>query len=178
MSIWGRVLKSAVKITGWKCRYGSRLDTSWMQGFDRLHLELASRAKIRLGERIQNRGVLYLLCGQAGRMRIGAHVFFNTNCCVSCMEEIIIGDYCKIGNNTVIVDHDHNYRDGESEYLTGRITIGDRVWIGANCTILRGAEIGDDCVIAAGSVVKAHVPSGSVLYQKRKSTVIAKGVST
>lgn len=171
MSRWGRALRSAVKIIYWKCRYGSRFMTSYVQGFDHLHLEIASRAGIHLGERIQNRGALYLLCGQAGKMKIGSHVFFNTNCSVSCMGETVIGDYCKIGNNTVIVDHDHNYKNQDSEYLVGKITIGNRVWIGANCTILQGAHIGDDCVIAAGSIVRSDVPAGSIVYQKRQTTI-------
>ena len=111
---------------------------------------------------------------EGGRLRIGAHVFFNTNCSVSCMGEIRIGEYCKIGNNVVIVDHDHNYKDQSSEFLTGSIVIGNRVWIGANCTILQGAQIGDDCVIAAGSIVKGVVPAGSVYVQKRQTTVTDK----
>ena len=170
----GHVLKSAAKILYWKCRYGSRFQAAPVQGFDRLYLELAPKAKISLAERIQNRGMLYLLCGQGGRLRIGAHVFFNTNCSVSCMGEIRIGEYCKIGNNVVIVDHDHNYKDQSSEFLTGSIVIGNRVWIGANCTILQGALIGDDCVIAAGSIVKGVVPAGSVYVQKRQTTVTDK----
>lgn len=167
MSRLGRVIRSAVKIVYWKCRYGSRLQTSLIQGFDQLHIELARRAGIYFGERIQNRGMLYVICGGHGKLHVGEHVFFNTNCSVTCLEKVEIGDYCKFGNNTVIVDHDHNYRDTGSEYVTGKIVIGNRVWVGANCTILRGAHIGDDCVIAAGSVVKSDVPAGTLYCQKR-----------
>ena len=93
---------------------------------------------VRLGERIQNRGNLYLICAQNGKLQIGGHVFFNTGCSVSCMEEVAIGAYCKIGNNTVIVDHDHNFKketgnpdkSGENEFLSGKIVIGSRVWMG------------------------------------------------
>jgi acetyltransferase-like isoleucine patch superfamily enzyme len=45
---------------------------------------------------------------------------------------------------------------------TKPIRIGHRVWVGVNVTILSGVEIGDDCVIAAGSVVTTAVPSGSI----------------
>ncbi len=134
-------------------------------------LELARGGRVTFGERSQNRGHLYVQCGPEGRLQIGSHVFFNTGCNVACMGETRIGDYCKIGNNTVIVDHDHNYKDDGGEFLTGEIRIGNRVWIGANCTILKGARIGDDCVIAAGSIVNGEVPAGSVLYQKRESCI-------
>jgi len=40
------------------------------------------------------------------------------------------------------------------------ITIGNNVWIGAQCVILPGVTIGDNSVIAAGSVVNRDIPSG------------------
>lgn len=172
MSQLGRVIKSAVKIIYLKCRYGSRLQTPLIQGFDHLHIELAPNAGMSWGERIQNRGVLYLICGQKGRLHVGSHVFFNTNCSVTCLGNVEIGDYCKFGNNTVIVDHDHNYRDDDGEYVIGEIVIGRRVWVGANCTILRGVHIGDDSVIAAGSIVKSDVPAGTLYCQKRHTDMI------
>lgn len=167
MSQIGRVMKSAVKIAYWKCRFGTRFQSPLLQGFDRLHMELASHGTIRLGERIQNRGTLYVVCGQKAELNIGSHVFFNTNSSVTCLGKVEIGDYCKFGNNTVIVDHDHNYRNSDGEYIVGDITVGNRVWVGANCVILRGAHIGDDCVIAAGSIVKSDVPAGTLYCQKR-----------
>ena len=39
------------------------------------------------------------------------------------------------------------------------VKIGKRCWIGANAIILPGITIGDNCVIAAGSVVTKDVPS-------------------
>lgn len=42
------------------------------------------------------------------------------------------------------------------------IKIGDRVWIGLNVTILGGVTIGNDAVVAAGSVVTRDVPAGTL----------------
>lgn len=169
MSMLGRVVKSAVRSVYWKCRFGGRISVSSVEGFDHVHLEIAPGGRIRLGTRIQNRGHLYCQCGPGGQLQMGSHVFFNTGSSVACMGRIQIGDYCKFGNNTVIVDHDHNFKDQNGEYLTGEICIGNRVWVGANCTILRGARIGDDCVIAAGSVVRGDVPPGTMFYQRREN---------
>jgi len=36
------------------------------------------------------------------------------------------------------------------------------VWIGAGCIVLPGARIGDNAVIAAGSVVRGEVPAGEL----------------
>lgn len=43
------------------------------------------------------------------------------------------------------------------------IIIGDDVWIGARCILLAGTEIGDHCVVAAGSVLSSKIPSNSVV---------------
>lgn len=164
-----RAVKSLLKIAYWKCRYGSRLHSSWVQGFDRVKIELSRDGRMYFGTRIQNRGELYLICEGNGRLEIGNHVFCNTAVCITSLGHIKIGDYCTFGNHLVIVDHDHNFKNQDGEYLVGEVTIGNHVWVGANCTILRGAHIGDNCVIAAGSVVKGDVPAGTVYYQKRET---------
>ncbi|MBI3543310.1 MAG: acyltransferase [Deltaproteobacteria bacterium] len=44
------------------------------------------------------------------------------------------------------------------------ITIGDDVWLGANVTVLKGARIGNGCLVATGSVVTAgEYPDRSIL---------------
>ena len=42
------------------------------------------------------------------------------------------------------------------------VKIGNNVWIGANCTVLAGVEIGDNSVIGAGSVVTKSIPKNVV----------------
>jgi acetyltransferase-like isoleucine patch superfamily enzyme len=41
--------------------------------------------------------------------------------------------------------------------------IGHRVWIGSNSVVLAGAEIGDDVIVSAGSVVSGRVPSNTIV---------------
>lgn len=166
-----RAAKSFCRILYWKCRYGSGISTPFIQGFDRIKMELSKNGRIQLGEKIQNRGELCLICEGEGRLEIGSHVFCNTGVCITSLGHVKIGDYCKLGNHLVIVDHDHNFKNQDGEYIIGEVSIGNRVWIGANCTILKGAHIGDDCVIAAGSVVKGEVPAGTVYCQKRETLI-------
>ncbi|NDG42684.1 MAG: acyltransferase, partial [Betaproteobacteria bacterium] len=47
--------------------------------------------------------------------------------------------------------------------LESLITIGDDVWIGANCTITRGVSIGQGAVIGANSVVTESVPPMAIV---------------
>lgn len=45
----------------------------------------------------------------------------------------------------------------------GRVTIGDWVYIGTNSLIMPGVSIGDNVLVAAGSVVTKSIPSGYVV---------------
>ena len=42
----------------------------------------------------------------------------------------------------------------------GEVLIGDRVWLGSRVMVMKGVEIGDDSVIAAGAVVTSSIPAG------------------
>lgn len=42
------------------------------------------------------------------------------------------------------------------------VIIGDHVWVGKNTRIWKGANIGDDCVIAFNSIVSKNIPSNSI----------------
>ncbi|MDO4534475.1 MAG: DapH/DapD/GlmU-related protein [Clostridium perfringens] len=44
-----------------------------------------------------------------------------------------------------------------------KIIIGNNVWIGGNSTILPGVTIGDNSIIAAGSVVTSNVPKNVIV---------------
>jgi maltose O-acetyltransferase len=59
------------------------------------------------------------------------------------------------------------------------VTIGNNVWIGRSCTILPGVSIGDNAVVAAGSVVTKNVPPntlvGGVPAKAIKDLVIDEG---
>jgi acetyltransferase-like isoleucine patch superfamily enzyme len=63
----------------------------------------------------------------------------------------------------VINSGDHNYSDltqpiGSQGYKPGPIMIGNDVWLGAHCVILRNVKVGDGAVVAAGAVVINDVP--------------------
>lgn len=86
------------------------------------------------------------------------------------------------GENICIYDHDHNFKMlalvREQGFSCDTVKIGNNVWIGSGCIILKGAIIGDNSVIAAGSIVKGNVDCNSLFYQRRESVnvLINKGV--
>lgn len=84
--------------------------------------------------------------------------FYNTSALnLDCHEYIELGKGMIVSWNTFIMDGDsHNILDlraGKTKSSVKPIIIGDRVWMGMNSVILKGAQIGDGCIIAANAVV-------------------------
>jgi carbonic anhydrase/acetyltransferase-like protein (isoleucine patch superfamily) len=72
-----------------------------------------------------------------GKIKVGHNTSIEDNCVVHGGTDIFIGNNTIIGHGAVI----HCHR------------IGNNVLVGNNATILDGAEVGDFCIIGAGSVV-------------------------
>lgn len=101
-------------------------------------------------------------------IRIGDNVDIGIN-------TIIYGRECvKIGNNTsiaalcYIIDSNHGTTKEElireQGMETKPIEIGDDVWIGAQCMILKGSKIGNGAVIGANSLVNSEIPPYAIAY--------------
>lgn len=81
---------------------------------------------------------------------------------------LVIGDDTILGNFVSIHPENHNYKDLNVPIrLQGvngiGVEIGKNCWIGAKVTILDGTVIGDNCVVAAGAVVKGEFPANSII---------------
>ena len=80
---------------------------------------------------------------------------------------ISIGSHTTISSGVSLLTHDASIGTlkNRQEYsdIIGRIVIGNNVFIGKNSIILYGVTIGNDCVVAAGSVVTKNVPDGIVV---------------
>lgn len=169
-----KVLLSGARTLLWKIRYGKRIRIQVPLALEKVKIEKDKKAEVYLGKKLQNRGNLYLGAKNCGKLSIGSHCFFNINASITCMSKIEIGDYCKFGNNLVIVDHDHDTCGCGEEFPAKPIVIGKHVWVGANCVILKGVSIGDGAVIAAGSVVRKDVPANYIYYEDKKAVICKK----
>ncbi len=72
---------------------------------------------------------------------------------------IRIGREARIAFGVRVLDADLHDLDRETPERIAPVEIGDRVWLGADALVLRGVTIGDDVVVAAGSVVTRDLPS-------------------
>ncbi len=66
-------------------------------------------------------------------------------------------------NNCSFISANHSFKDLRKHDKTGKIIIGENVWIGSQCVILPGVQIDDNSVIGAGSVVTKSIPKNSIV---------------
>lgn len=101
-------------------------------------------------------------CGK--NIHIGKRVFINSGCRFQDQGGIYIGDDVLVGHNCVIatINHEEN-PDRRADMYFAPVRIGDKVWIGANVTILPGVTVGDGAILAAGAVVTRDVAPRTVV---------------
>lgn len=101
------------------------------------------------------------------RIVMGRFVVLQSNITITCAESIVFEDYAAIGANTLISDNDHTI-DGSAPSIlmtpivSSPVRIERGVWVGNNCSILRGVTIGEHSVVGAGSVVTKDIPPFSI----------------
>ena len=98
-------------------------------------------------------------------LNLGKNNYINRNSTLVCSQEISLGEHVIIAQNVIIRDSDiHHIIDDDKELPNSApIHIGNNVWIGTGAIILKGVNIGDGAIIAAGAVVTNDVPEHSVV---------------
>jgi acetyltransferase-like isoleucine patch superfamily enzyme len=98
-------------------------------------------------------------------IRVGRNVFINQNCTFYDLGGIDIADEVMIGPNVSIITSGHPLEPSQrrSRVLAKPIVIERNVWIAANVTIIGGVTVGENSVVAAGSVVTKDVPRNTLV---------------
>lgn len=104
-------------------------------------------------------------CEFGKNISIGDDVYINFGCVILDCGQVRIGNNTLIGPNVGLFSGNHTI-DAEERAAGGLIpkpiTIGARVWLCGNVTVVPGVTIGDDTIIGAGSVVTKDIPSGVI----------------
>lgn len=93
------------------------------------------------------------------KIKIGNNCGFSGTTIGSAME-ITIGDNVFIGANGIITDFD--WHSERSNTAPQPIRIYDNVWLGVNCTVLKGVTIGENSIIGANSLVVKDIPANVI----------------
>lgn len=146
--------------------------------------ELGVPEKIVVGHHCRLYGGL--VCKATGKIEIGDYSTIQNGVSIQCLQRITIGSFTGIASGVLITDN-NTHQTGVEEWIRHRIrtapgglgypglgngwelsesqpvVIGDGVWVGSNCTILKGVEVGDGAIIARGSIVTKNVPAFTIV---------------
>lgn len=108
-----------------------------------------------------------ILVGKGARMVIGNDFSCTGRTDIDAIKEITIGNHVIISVNGQIMDTDHHSIYGTNNEIINHskpIHIGDNVWIGCTCTILKGSHIPDNIIVGANSLVCGNNMKSNYIY--------------
>jgi acetyltransferase-like isoleucine patch superfamily enzyme len=112
--------------------------------------------------------VVMCVADDGGVIEIGDDVGMS-GCSINAREKIYIGHRVLIGSGALIFDNDAhpinptNRRYAKEDIKSRPIIIHDDTFIGARAIIMKGVEIGEGSIVAAGSVVTKSVPPFTIV---------------
>lgn len=111
---------------------------------------------VQFGGRAHFYGGSCIIVKKNGILKIGDNFEIGGPSSIIAMQNITIGSHVMVSWDTLIMDSDlHKILNSEGEIINKHhdVCIGNDVWIGCRCCILKGAIIPDGNIIAAGSFI-------------------------
>ena len=136
----------------------------WKFGY-RFRRFLAKRFLAKMGRGVIIKQRCYI--GKGDEIRVGNNSQLGQGARIN--SYVTIGDNVLMGPDVVIMSSSHAFEridipiNKQGACPIRPITIGNDVWIGTRVIILPGVAIGDQAVIAAGSVVTKDVPARAIV---------------
>ena len=128
-----------------------------------LHIEgtITFKGKCKIGKASK------IEVGKKGMLDIGENFLISARSKLICHKKITIGNDAVFAWDSLIMDTDyHEIYDHDSTIINKdkAITIGNKVWIGTRSTVLKGASIPNNTIIAANSTVtKTYQDTDTIL---------------
>lgn len=102
-----------------------------------------------------------------GYIRVEDSVYIGTGTTLFGHRGLEIGDHCLLAQNITLTPYSHIYDDPARNIIEQgghceKVVIGRDTYIGMRCTVMYSGNIGEGCVIGAGSVVVKPIPDYSV----------------
>lgn len=102
------------------------------------------------------------------RITLGSYIYVGPRAYINGLGGVEIMSGTIIGPNITIHSANHNYYNSkyipyDETFSFKKVLISENVWIGSHVIIVPGTEIGEGCIIGAGSVVSGKIPALSVV---------------
>ena len=103
----------------------------------------------------------YCDCGK--RITFGKNIIINKGATILSAGRVEIGDNVLIAPDVKIVTVNHDLHDRMNLYHFGKVTVEANAWICIGAILCPGVTIGENAVVAAGSVVTQDVPARTMV---------------
>lgn len=169
-----RIAESREHLKKFRQNPASSIHKSFRIGSDNV-LDISPKATFHISENVTINQNNFITVKKEGHLVIGKNTYI-TRATISCLEKVEIGDNCILGEGLKIFDHNHQYTTdpftvSKTEFNTTPIKIGNNVWTGANCIILKGVTIGDNVILGAGCVIYKDIPANSIIKLKQELVI-------
>ena len=129
-----------------------------------------------------------LVLDEVGKFAVGPRTYFSGHQTIKGEHPVVFGAFCSVAEglylNSTPDFHamktpstyefhaeprdpantwNMGFRNAETEAAPSGIVVGHAVWIGRNARVFHGAEIGNGCVVAEGSLVRGKLEAYGVL---------------
>lgn len=116
-----------------------------------------------------------------GAIEIGHNTHFVGKIHIACTEgkAVKIGERCLFSSDIVIRTGDsHSILDGKGQRINpaSDVSVDDHVWVGQQVVLLKGAEIGEESIIGANSLVTGKKFGNRVVLAGNPAKVIKENV--
>lgn len=101
-----------------------------------------------------------------GELTIGENFMITANSTIFVTDKISFGKNCLISWDVLIMDSDVHkiMKDGNHVNPDKPVVVGDDVWIGCRCSILKGSSIPAGSVIAANTLLHSVLEDNNCIY--------------
>lgn len=112
-----------------------------------------------------------------GNLTFGAKVFYNGDCFFSCYDDITFGNDIICGwNVSFITTNGHPvFVDGVEKPMTAFIRVGNHVWFGSGCSVVKGVRIADHTIVSHHSMVLKSLDTPHAIYGGYPARLIKTG---
>lgn len=171
-----KVISSYIRINIIRFMSGKGVEFNAIQSFSLFcKINIQKGAKIKFDSNVQITSGCNVFVASNAALKIGEKTYFNERCMLSTQDNISIGKNCLFGPDVKIYDNNHIFQTGvgvvHGKHKTKPIKIGDNCWVASNVVILPGVEIGNNCVIGAGVILKGIIPDNSLVHSNSQNVI-------
>jgi len=121
-----------------------------------------------------------IMVGVNGNLAFGKNFLVTAESEIACFNHVEFGDNCLLSWDILIMDTDfHSIIDEMGNVLNPNkpVIIGNKVWIGCRCLVLKGTVIPNNCVIGANTTVKSQLDTENALYAGNPCKMLKQNIS-